>query len=224
MKQLLALLLLTSLLSFGCSEASDDSPPAAPDAGTADATPEPDASPPNPSPAIETLDQDGWNEILPGGDTICSRGTEFAYYVHPGTTNKVIIDFIGGGACWNSLTCSVADSIFSDSVEGVRAVVRAGVGIGIYDREREENPFKDWTHIIIPYCTGDIHWGNQTTTYGEGDRAVTINHRGAVNTRAVLDCVRQYRGSEQIFVTGARVWFFAWSAYIMSIRGPRHSV
>src|SRR5688572_7686148 len=46
----------------------------------------------------------GWNEFIPGGETICSRGTEYAYWVRPGTQNKVIIDFIGGGACWDEFT------------------------------------------------------------------------------------------------------------------------
>jgi len=221
MKQRLTLLLLAASFFVGCSDDTDTTaaPDATVDSAASDAQPQADAMAPDPAPPIGSLTQDGWNEILPGGDTICSRGTEFAYYVHPGTTNKVIIDFIGGGACWNNLTCSVADSIFSDSVDGVRAVVRAGVGVGIYDREREENPFKDWTHVIIPYCTGDIHWGNRTTAYGEGDRAVTINHRGAVNTRAVLDWVyTNIEAPEQIFVTGCSAGSYgslAWSAYIM---------
>src|SRR5687768_15826477 len=62
-------------------------------------------------PTLPTL-APGWTEFLPGGETICSRGTPYAYYVRPGTVNRVVIDFIGGGACWNQLTCSVANQIF----------------------------------------------------------------------------------------------------------------
>ena len=32
-----------------------------------------------------------------------------------GRPNKVIIDFQGGGACWNDTTCGFADALFSDS-------------------------------------------------------------------------------------------------------------
>lgn len=217
------LMVLTGLSMMTACGDSDD-PPTTPDADmVADAAPDatPDATPPPGPPSNPDFAdlEEGWNEIAPGGDTICSRGSEFSYFVHPGTVNKVIVDFIGGGACWNAGTCSIADAIFSDSVDGVRAAVDLGVGFGIYDRTREENPFKDWTHIIIPYCTGDIHWGDATTTYGEGASEVTINHRGAVNTRTVLDWMyRNVEAPEQVFVTGCSAGSYgslAWSAYIM---------
>ena len=41
-----------------------------------------------------------WNEIFPEGDTICARGTPFSFFVHPGTVDRVVVDFMGGGACW----------------------------------------------------------------------------------------------------------------------------
>jgi hypothetical protein len=171
--------------------------------------------------AVATTPEDlkpGWNEFKPGGDTVCSRGTEYAYWVHPGTVNKVVIDFIGGGACWNQLTCSVADAIFNADVDNVRKTIGAGVATGYYDKERAENPFKDWYHVVIPYCTGDIHWGDNVATYGEGDNAVTINHKGAVNTRAVLDWVySNFSAPEQIMVTGCSAGSYGsimWSAHI----------
>ena len=40
------------------------------------------------------------------------------------------------------------------------------------------------THVYVPYCTGDLHWGNATVRYQEG---VTIEHRGAVNAQAAVD-------------------------------------
>jgi hypothetical protein len=41
----------------------------------------------------------GWTKIEPGGETICSTGTPYAYYVHPGTVNRLVVYFDGGGAC-----------------------------------------------------------------------------------------------------------------------------
>jgi hypothetical protein len=163
----------------------------------------------------------GWNEFNPGGETICSRGTEYAYWVHSGTENKVIIDFIGGGACWNALTCSVADAIFEDSVDSVRARVEANVPEGFYDHARDDNPFKDWYHVIIPYCTGDIHWGDATTTYSEGTpQEITIEHKGAVNSRAVLAWVYEnFSKPEQILVTGCSAGSYGsalWAADVMA--------
>ncbi|MBK9371732.1 MAG: hypothetical protein IPN01_36495 [Deltaproteobacteria bacterium] len=85
----------------------------------------------------------------------------------------------------------------------MRDLVDADEFEGVYDLTDPQNPFVDWYHVIVPYCTGDIHWGDAVTTYGEGEDAVTIEHKGAVNTRAILDWVEsQFSGPEQIVVTG----------------------
>ena len=158
--------------------------------------------PPTPPSVPDDLNE-GWNEFLPGGDSICSRGTDFAYFVRKGTVNKVVIDFIGGGACWNQQTCSIADAIFNPDVENVRNAIEAGIPFGYYDTSKEDNPFRDWYHVVIPYCTGDIHWGDNVQTYGSGADELTIHHKGAVNTRAVLDWVYDsFSAPEQVFVTG----------------------
>ena len=54
---------------------------------------EPDVEPTMPELA------EGWTQIEPGGDTICSRGTKYFFMVRKGSVNKVVIDFMGGGAC-----------------------------------------------------------------------------------------------------------------------------
>jgi hypothetical protein len=170
-------------------------------------------------PAKEDLVVGEWNEIQPGGETICSRGTPYSFWVLPGKTDKVVVDFIGGGACWDEFTCGVADAIFSDSVEDVRAVIEAGEASGFYDHANADNPIADYWHVIIPYCTGDIHWGNAVTTYGEGDKAVTIQHKGAVNASAVVGWVYEnFASPEQLFVTGCSAGSYGsllWSSHIM---------
>jgi hypothetical protein len=170
-------------------------------------------------PPKESLTPGAWNELATGGETLCSRGTPYAFWVRPGTTNRVVLDFIGGGACWNALTCSVAGSLFSEDVEGVRQAVEANQPEGIYDHDRADNPLGDAWHVIVPYCTGDIHWGDSVTTYGEGADAVTIHHKGAVNSRAVLAWVfENFAAPEQVFVTGCSAGSYGsllWSAHVM---------
>ena len=39
--------------------------------------------------------RDGWNKIVPGGDTMCSRGSEFAFAVRKGASSNIVIDFVG---------------------------------------------------------------------------------------------------------------------------------
>ncbi|UJR86278.1 pectinacetylesterase family protein [Sandaracinus amylolyticus] len=195
MRSVLALALLSSLA--GCGDDSDAPP----------------------LPRAEDLPLGEWTEIAPGGDTICSRGEPYSFFVRPGAVDRVIVDFIGGGACWDEFTCSVADAIFSDSVDEIRDAVQNAEPAGLYDHENADNPFADYWHVVIPYCTGDIHWGNATTTYGEGESAVTIHHRGAVNARAVLDWVYDsFESPERILVTGCSAGSYGsvmWSAHIM---------
>ena len=145
----------------------------------------------------------GWNELLPEGDTVCSRGGEYAFFVHNGTSNRLVIEFEGGGACWTQGTCSVADAIFKDSVDDDRAAYAAGFLPGVLNHENPANPFQDWHHIFVPYCTGDVHIGNAEHIYGEGDDAFTIRHKGAVNVGAVMEWARTHiPDPDVIFVTG----------------------
>ncbi|MFN7131739.1 MAG: pectin acetylesterase-family hydrolase [Myxococcales bacterium] len=190
MRRLLLLLLLA--LVAACGPRVEEGP-----------APTPQEEPPQPQPPRVPVGlKREWNEIRTGGDTVCARGTPYSFFVHPGTTNKVVIDFMGGGACWTQDSCGFAGALFDDSVDTLRDRVKDGFP-GVYDRSKPQNPFKDWFHVVIPYCTGDIHWGDSVQTYGEGEAAITIRHKGAVNARAVLDWVyAQFDAPERILVTG----------------------
>ena len=145
-----------------------------------------------------------WKEVKPGGNTTCARGDDFSFFVSPGRSNNVIIDFIGGGACWDSFTCAKSTATFADNVEYIKAMQERGELKGIYERERDDNPFKDWKHVVIPYCTGDIHWGDSTQNYiGEDGEEFTIHHKGAVNVKSVLDWIKDnYTDPNHMLVTG----------------------
>ena len=71
------------------------------------------------------------------------------------------------------------------------------------DLDNPQNPFKDWFQAFVPYCTGDIHWGNQTKTYHWGGADHIINHKGFVNVSAVLDWIQtNFDEPEKLVVTG----------------------
>ena len=46
----------------------------------------------------------------------------------------------------------------------------------------EDDPFKDWTLIHIPYCL-EIFWGDATQTYRED---LVVEHKGFVNVQSVF--------------------------------------
>jgi hypothetical protein len=160
----------------------------------------------------------GWNVFEPGGDSTCSRGTPFSFWVRKGSVNRVVVEFRGGGACWNDLTCGIGDSLFEETADPDPWLIGEEKAEGIRDHENARNPFKDWHHVYIPYCTGDIHWGDATQSYGAGDAAFTIHHKGGINTRAVLDWVYEnVPGPEKLFVTGCSAGAYGaalWSAHV----------
>ncbi len=159
-----------------------------------------------------------WEEIPMDAGTACSRGGKYSIFVSPGTSNRVVIDFMGGGACWNAETCSAEGKTFIDSVEEFKDKYRNQMA-GVYDRTRADNPLKSWNHIIVPYCTGDIHWGQNEIAYTKktGSQFV-IKHQGAVNAKATMDWVRDhYTAPEQVLVTGCSAGAYGsiyWLPYV----------
>jgi hypothetical protein len=148
-------------------------------------------------PTRDDLQVDAWNQIKPGGDTTCARGTPYSFFVRPGDTDKLMIHFQGGGACWNGFNCAPStfqtfdDTVTEDEVASYN---------GVFDFENPQNPVADYTAVVVTYCTADLHTGNRTVEY-EG---VTIEHQGLANTTAVLDWVYEnYPDPSAVFLNGS---------------------
>jgi hypothetical protein len=143
-----------------------------------------------------------WQTISPGGDTICSDGSPYRFFVHPGDPRRLLVEFEGGGGCWSAETCALP--IYTRQVAMDPEAARLqGLLVGIYDRGNAENPFREWTHVYIPYCTGDLHWGNATRAYSWDSVSYTIQHKGAVNAAAALRWTSEnVLAPAQVAVTG----------------------
>jgi hypothetical protein len=126
-----------------------------------------------------------WQTIEPGGDTQCSDGSPYRFFVHPGDPAKLLVEFEGGGGCWDAETCALDLYTRRISVDPEDAR-RRGLLVGIYDRANPQNPFRTFTHVYIPYCTGDLHWGNRARVYEGASGPFTVQHKGAVNAAAAL--------------------------------------
>lgn len=136
-----------------------------------------------------------WTGVSTAGDTLCSDGTPYRYYELRASPKKLVVDFMGGGACWNDLTCGAGSNTYVPNLSSVQAPGP----VGIYDKGNGANPVKDWSHVFVPYCTADVHLGNNVVKYKNG----TVAHKGAVNTQAVLgDIFKKYPDLDQILVTG----------------------
>jgi Pectinacetylesterase len=140
----------------------------------------------------------GWKEIFTGADTACAFGDPYRFFVRDGSSDKIVIDFQEGGACWNGESCQKLSPGYLSSINPREPMS----GKGMYDLSNEKNPVRNWTHVHIPYCTGDLHVGSRDVKYFHG-KAFTVKHRGAINSRAVLDWVyKNYPKAKQVFVTG----------------------
>ncbi len=147
---------------------------------------------------------EGWNKMDPGGETMCSDGSPYSFYVRPGDPLKLMVYFEGGGGCWFRKNCD-------PSLQPTYKINLAGQNLdnarGIFDFSRTDNPFKDYTVVYAPYCTGDVHIGRVDQEYPpeKGQTGyLTIRHRGMNNADAVLDWTYKNVTSPQtVFVTGS---------------------
>ncbi len=154
------------------------------------------------------------------GDVLENR---FQFYFKQGSSKNLIIFFNGGGACWNDATCVA--SLQLAAVEGARPTYNPSMYSentpwetgGIFDDSNPDNPFKNWSKVFIPYCTGDIHVGSSEVAYTDETGAITgypgapvvIKHHGHDNVMAVREWIKnniptsRRAGPKHVLVTGA---------------------
>ena len=150
---------------------------------------------------------------------ICSQGTPWSLFARAGTVNKLLVYYQGGGACWNDLTCIL--ETFDTNVEtdpeagGSDHPTRQTSGLA--NLENPNNPFRDWHVVFVPYCTGDVHWGDTEVDYEFNGTETTIHHKGAINAMTAERWISDhFLGPEQVFVTGSSAG--AYGAVTHSVR------
>ena len=129
----------------------------------------------------------------------CRAGNpQFSFYFKPGKEKKkLVVYFDGGGACWDSNTCVTGQQTPISAY--VPELKRALYTEGLLDQNNPQNPYRDWNIAVLPYCTGDIHWGSNDQKYidftgavtGTQGGVVTIHHRGFDNFLYVREWLMQ---------------------------------
>ncbi|EGD74686.1 hypothetical protein PTSG_06049 [Salpingoeca rosetta] len=178
-----------------------------------DATLERVSTPQHPDdlPSLDDLEEKEY--VLRPEGTTCSDGSPWAFLATKMDTSKLILDFSGGGACWSAETCfepALCDPPLSDSCRSsyfrtlnpdpaTMAAIECGFNLaqvypdefgGFLDRSNKENPFRKWSHVFVPYCTGDVHLGNATHEYTNCTSSnCTIHHKGSANARTAVDWI-----------------------------------
>ena len=176
-----------------------------------------------------------WQRVeLPG--TVCSDGSQyrFWYYDSP-TSNNMVISFEGGGACWDYPSCSgqagilgaahpngiPSDYITSFEPQYVSPIIN-GADPGIPLRPKNPIVTNGWDMVYMPYCTGDVHVGNNVVTYTDPtgqNPPIVFRHAGYTNTVAALSFLHgRFPSINKLLVTGFSAGGVASSAVFYQAR------
>jgi len=92
-----------------------------------------------------------------------------------------------GGLCWDATTCWVTNTASHGPIDATDfANAIPFLANTILDRNLAGNPFATWNLVVVPYCTGDLHAGDNTVVYDTGQALHTHHHAGHANVRAFL--------------------------------------
>lgn len=159
-------------------------------------------------PELEGKPQVGqWYAITPDG-TKSSDGSKWHGFLRTGNENKVMVYFFGGGASISEYTAAHSKDFYAADIKNQDFMATIGIS-----SNAEENPFKDWTILILPYSTGDFHSGTGEFTYSDdnGNEKV-LYHNGYNNMVSFLKEAIDYTGTpDTLLVTGFSAGGFATS-------------
>jgi len=181
----------------------------------------------------------GWVELTPQPIEIDGRivtptcsgapGADpaFRFWARRGVSNKVVVFFDGGGACWDDVTCAIprlaahgrdsdglykAELLSSDNPNSLN---------GVFALNNPRNPLRDWSFVFVPYCTGDVHSGSSTARYRDPDDGseYPIEHRGADNFAVILRWMQaNFTAPEALLVTGSSAGAYGAATHYAAIR------
>lgn len=242
---LLATALASAAFSPGCGEpdlavADDPTVPPGSTGSTDPMKPTDPTNPPRPGdppPLGAPLDvkPDTWTWVdFP--DAVCDDGSPTGIAVNPHAGSKKLLVFLmGGGACWDYLTCAVINSSTHGPQGKKEWESNHGIVTGSVLDRTASHPFGDYNLVFVPYCTGDVHSGDNVATYeGFGQKKV-VHHKGRSNLVAFMKRVAAtFRDSEKVVLSGSsaggfgvavsydlmRQYFPAAKGYMLDDSGP----
>ena len=197
---LLSLLPLCTTLACSGSQAPTLTTSATP---TPTATAMPTATPsPTDTPACDVAAQ--WTTIDAGDNASCWDGQPYRFYVRRADPSKLVVWFQGGGACWTRGTCDrTMAPTFAPGLD-YREPWRFN---GMFDFDNPDNPVRDHTFLVVPYCTADVHLGSNDKTYEvakEGQEPLLFRHRGSANVDSALEwMIQNSENPKTIVVAGS---------------------
>ncbi|HSE11437.1 MAG TPA: pectin acetylesterase-family hydrolase, partial [Rudaea sp.] len=158
-------------------------------------------------PAI-TAAPETWTWV-PFDNAYCGDGSTTGIGVNlTSASNRLLIYLQEGGACWDYSTCYLLKTAtnftsgygskqFATDATDTSYLAQPG---GFFDRSATANPFKDYSYVFVPYCTGDTHSGsNVTTLINKTAHFVGFRNMGAYLERLAVT----FPGADRIVLAGS---------------------
>jgi len=141
-----------------------------------------------------------------------------------GYTNDLIVYLEPGGACWDYPSCTgqagirgaanpdgIPDNFMNlgdfldPNIEGGSANAAISPLILKNHPAGDNIQTSRWDKVFIPYCTGDVHSGNNPDQeYCDGDDCITYHHVGATNIEKVIEYLKQeFPNVDKLMITGS---------------------
>ena len=174
---------------------------------------------------IRNMKHHEWKKIyIPGAQ--CALGGDYCIHIKKGDPRRLIFHLCGGGASW----CAE-----SAKWPMVREVSETYQHVGLYtiyaDRHPEltsittsernglhsvtaENPFADWSEVMVPYATADFHTGTADFPFtGADGKEYVLHHRGYDNLRIIMKLTKEmFPSVDQLLISGESAGAFGVSA------------
>lgn len=158
------------------------------------------------NPTRETYNE--WLKIEPEG-VVCGNNSQYKFFVNfSDKSDNLLVVLEPGGACWDYDSCTGKNGIRgAANVNGLEDdhYQLAGFISPFLNRDSDEVPTGDWNFVYIPYCTGDVHTGNNVSMYTstDGTKSVEFHHDGHDATQAVVSWLDEnFTHVPKLFVTG----------------------
>lgn len=132
-----------------------------------------------------------WIKVeVPG--TVCGNDSQYKFFVNYSATSKnLLVEFEGGGACWDYDSCSgktgIRGAANPNGIDDTHMALYQHVFPFV--RRDDTNPARDWNLVYFPYCTGDLHTGKRVADYvgAAGEGQIEWHHNGHPNNLLIVD-------------------------------------
>jgi hypothetical protein len=113
-------------------------------------------------------------------DAVCGNGSPYKVFIDKQEDEKLMVEFMGGGACWDFTSCFIIPHTLIFPIPNLSS-------LSIFtDNNLEINFLKKHSKIYFPYCTGDVHIGNHIGHYANNTKVHHVGYMNVINTLKYL--------------------------------------